>query len=59
MDPNEERFRRFFLMGLPNRQLEIILGKNLHAKKQTLVDLIIEQEYNYCVEKQRREKSNA
>ena len=41
----EKDFRRFFLMGLPNRQLEIILGKNLHAKKTTLVDLIIDQEY--------------
>ena len=40
-----ERLRRFQLMGLPNRQLEIILGKNLHVKKTTLVDLIIEQEY--------------
>jgi predicted ABC-class ATPase len=40
-----ERLRRFQLMGLPNRQLEIILGRNLHAKKTTLVDLIIEQEY--------------
>ncbi len=41
-----ERLRRFQLMGLPNRQLVIILGKNLHAKKTTLVDLILDQEYH-------------
>jgi hypothetical protein len=43
---NGERLRRFQLMGLPNRQLEQILGKNLHAKKTTLVDLILDQEYH-------------
>ena len=40
----EKDFRRFFLMGLPNRRLEQILGRNLHAKKTTLVDLILEKE---------------
>lgn len=40
----EKDFRRFFLMGLPNRQLEQILGKNLHVKKTTLVDLILDKE---------------
>jgi hypothetical protein len=40
----EKDFRRFFLMGLSNRQLEQILGKNLHAKKTTLVDLILDKE---------------
>jgi len=32
-------------MGLPYKQLEKILGRNLHTKKTTLVDLIIDQEY--------------
>tara|TARA_Y100000593_G_scaffold68829_1_gene126428 strand:+ start:193 stop:369 length:177 start_codon:yes stop_codon:yes gene_type:complete len=40
-----KQLRRFYLMGLPNKQLQGILGKNLHAKKTTLVDLIIEKEY--------------
>lgn len=42
----DKAFRRFFLMGLTNRQLEQILGRNLHAKKTTLVDLILDQEYH-------------
>ena len=40
----EKDFRRFFLMGLSNRNLVEILGRNLHVKKTTLVDLILEKE---------------
>jgi len=41
----EKQLRRFYLMGLPNKQLERILGKNLHAKKTTLVELILDIEF--------------
>jgi hypothetical protein len=41
-----ERLRRFQLMGLSNRQLMKILGKNKHTKKKTLVELILLKEFN-------------
>ena len=44
---NEEEQRRFELMGKSNKELNIILGRRppLHCKKQTLVDMVIYQEF--------------
>lgn len=36
-----ERLERFRLMGKTSRELQQILGKNLHLKKTVLVDMIM------------------
>jgi len=43
----EEKKRRFELMGKSNKDLNILLGRRppLHCKKQTLVDMVIYQEF--------------
>jgi hypothetical protein len=47
MNPNEERFRRFFLMGLSNRELNEVLGvtPHIHCTNKRLIDLILEKEF--------------
>ena len=44
---NDEKKRRFELMGKSNRELNIILNQtpHLHCKKTKLVDLIIAREF--------------
>ena len=44
---NDEKKRRFELMGKSNRELNIILDRtpHLHCKKTKLVDLIISSEF--------------
>ena len=44
---NDEKKRRFELMGKSNRELNIILNQtpHLHCKKTKLVDLIISREF--------------
>ena len=45
--PNDEKKRRFELMGKSNRELNIILNQtpHLHCKKTKLVDLIMAREF--------------
>jgi len=45
---NDEKKRRFALMGKSNRELNIILNQtpHLHCKKTKLVDLIMAREFN-------------
>tara|TARA_R100000458_G_C8144129_1_gene154177 strand:+ start:153 stop:293 length:141 start_codon:yes stop_codon:yes gene_type:complete len=44
---SEERLRRFFLMGLSNRELNEVLGAtpHIHCTNKRLIDLIIEKEF--------------
>ena len=45
---NDEKKRRFELMGKSNRELNIILDRppHLHCKKTKLVDLIMAREFD-------------
>jgi hypothetical protein len=38
-----ERLRRFVLQGKSSKELQRILGKNLHIKKTVLINMILEK----------------
>jgi len=44
---SEERLRRFFLMGLSNRELNEVLGvtPHIHCANKKLISLILEKEF--------------